>query len=212
VGDRDAALGPRRGLAGLVGGPVTFVRQVHGAAVLAAPLPGGGSGPADDVPYDEVPAADALVAGRGDAVAVLVADCVPVLLADASAGVVAAVHAGRRGLVAGVVEAAVAAMVAGGAEVDRIRGAVGPSIAGESYEVPAALQDEVAEVVPETGATTDWGTPALDLPAGVVAVLRRTGVARVSLQRRDTWKDPALFSYRRSQRTGRFAGVVGLQP
>ena len=105
----------------------------------------------------------------------LVADCVPVLLADPEAGVVAAVHAGRRGLVAGVVEAAVAAMVEQGASVERIRAAIGPAIAGQSYEVPAELQDEVAAVVPQTRATTSWGTPALDLPAGVAAVLRGRG-------------------------------------
>jgi copper oxidase (laccase) domain-containing protein len=44
-----------------------------------------------------------------------------------------------------------------------------------------------------------------------VAVLRRSGVVHVIAQERDTWKDPALVSYRRSQRTGRFAGVVGLR-
>ena len=114
------------------------------------------------------------------AVAVLVADCVPVLLADPEAGVVAAVHAGRRGLVAGVVEAAVAAMVAQGADVGRMRAAIGPAIAGESYEVPAELQDEVVAVVPETRATTSWGTPALDLPAGVAAVLAAAGVEHVT--------------------------------
>ena len=110
----------------------------------------------------------------------LVADCVPVLLADPEAGVVAAVHAGRRGLVAGVVEAAVAAMVAQGASVERVRAAIGPAIAGESYEVPAELQDEVASVVPQTRATTSWGTPALDLPAGVAAVLAAAGVEHVT--------------------------------
>jgi copper oxidase (laccase) domain-containing protein len=86
--------------------------------------------------------------------------------------------------------------------------AIGPAIAGESYEVPADLQDEVASAVPQTRTTTSWGTPALDLPAGVTAVLQAAGVEHVTRLARDTWTDPALFSYRRSARTGRFAGVV----
>ncbi|MEZ0449745.1 peptidoglycan editing factor PgeF [Cellulomonas sp. ICMP 17802] len=203
VGDDPSAVDRNRErLARWAGAPVAYATQVHGAGVLvlsAAPDP-------DAVSVGE---ADALVSVSPDvAVAVLVADCVPVLLADAAAGVVAAVHAGRRGLVAGVVQAAVAAMVREGADVERIRAAVGPAIAGESYEVPAELQDEVVAIVPSTRATTAWGTPALDLPAGVVAVLRSEGVASVVVDGRDTWKDPALYSFRRSRSTGRFAGVV----
>ena len=203
VGDEPTAVGRNRALLERwAGAPVAYARQVHGArAVVVTAAPSAGA--------MTVGEADALVSVSSQvAVAVLVADCVPVLLADAHAGVVAAVHAGRRGLVAGVVEAAVATMVRQGADVSRIRAAVGPSIAGTSYEVPAALQDEVASAVPETRATTGWGTPSLDLPAGVVAVLGRAGVERVETLVRDTWTDPMLFSYRRAQRTGRFAGVV----
>ena len=144
------------------------------------------------------------------ALGVLVADCVPVLLADPSARVVAAVHAGRRGLLDGVVQAALAALVARGAEVSRVRAAIGPAVAGSSYEVPAALRDELAAVVPETAATTDRGTPALNLPAGVEVLLRRAGVRHVSRSSRDTRVDGDLFSYRRAHATGRFAGVVRL--
>ncbi|MBO3084316.1 peptidoglycan editing factor PgeF [Cellulomonas fengjieae] len=202
VGDDPVAVGRNRErLARWAGAPVAYATQVHGArVVLLSDPPGSGA---------SVGEADALVSvSPRVAVAVLVADCVPVLLADAAAGVVAAVHAGRRGLAEGVVQAAVGSMVEQGADVARIRAAIGPSIAGESYEVPAALQDEVAQLVPETRATTAWGTPALDLPAGVDAVLRRTGVRAVSRLGRDTWADPVLFSFRRSPRTGRFAGVV----
>ncbi|KQR11243.1 multicopper polyphenol oxidase [Cellulomonas sp. Leaf334] len=203
VGDDPSAVDRNRaGLARWAGVPVAYATQVHGSrvVVLSQP-PAPGSTTAGE--------ADALVSVSPEvAVAVLVADCVPVLLADAEAGVVAAVHAGRRGLVAGVLEAAVATMVEHGASVRRLRAAIGPAIAGESYEVPAALQDEVASVHPQTRATTSWGTPALDLPAGVAAVLEAVGVEHVVHLARDTWTDPALFSFRRSQRTGRFAGVV----
>ncbi|GAA3811315.1 laccase domain protein [Cellulomonas soli] len=190
----------RERVAGWVGAPVVFATQVHGAHVLQVDAADATAG-----------TGDALVSGTGAiAVAVLVADCVPVLLADARAGVVAAVHAGRGGLVAGVVDAAVAAMVARGAQPGRIRAAVGPSIAGVSYEVPAELRDEVAARHPATWATTSWGTPALDLPAGVLAELERLGLRDVLHVARDTWTDDALFSHRRAggRPTGRFAGVV----
>lgn len=205
VADDPAAVAANRGLvARWAGGPVAYGTQVHGRAVAVVHVPVGAADPLASV--GEV---DALVGtGPGVAVGVLVADCVPVLLADAQAGLVAAVHAGRRGLVAGVVEAAVEALVDAGADRSRLRAAIGPSIAGPSYEVPAELRDEVAAAVPETAATTSWGTPALDLPAGVAAVLGRVGVDDVQRVGRDTYTDPDLFSFRRDGTTGRFAGVV----
>ncbi|WP_051681686.1 peptidoglycan editing factor PgeF [Cellulomonas sp. HZM] len=200
VGDAPAAVTRNRELlARWAGCAVAFAHQVHGreAVVLHAPP----SGPLGD--------ADVLVSTSPDvAVAVMVADCVPVLLADARAGVVAAVHAGRAGLVAGVVQSALAAMLDLGADVTRIRAALGPCVAASSYEVPAGLRDEVAAAVPGTGATTSWGTPALDLAAGVVGLLHAAGVEHVVADGRDTWSDPGLFSYRRDGRTGRFVGVV----
>ena len=82
---------------------------------------------------------DALVTAEpGTVLMVRVADCVPVLLADAGRGVVAAVHAGRPGLAAGVVPAAVAAMRALGA--DRVTAWVGPHVCGACYEVPDRLR------------------------------------------------------------------------
>lgn len=191
-----------------VGGRVAFSTQVHGADVLT--LVGSST-----VASATVGEADGLVSTSPDvAVGVLVADCVPVLLADAESRVVAAVHAGRRGLVAGVVQAAVDSLVRSGAQRSRLRAVVGPAISGAAYEVPAAMRDEVASVIPETWATTTWGTPALDLPAGVDAVLRRSGVGRVERVGVCTWTDERFYSHRRAQRsgttTGRFAGVVRL--
>jgi len=209
VGDDDRAVYANRALlAAWVAVPVAFGTQVHGARVVAVDHP-----PAPDTP--SVGEGDALVTARVDvAVAVLVADCVPVLLADPEARVVAAVHAGRAGLLAGVVEAAVAALCARGARPDRVRAAIGPSIAGRSYEVPAALRAQVAARVPATSATTAWGTPALDLAAGVAAVLAGRGITAVTRLDRDTFTDPALYSHRRAMadgtRTGRSCGVVRL--
>ena len=211
VGDDTAdVLRNRRLLSRWVGAPVAFATQVHGheVAVVDSPPPEG---------TVSVAVADALVTTRTDvALAVLVADCVPVLLADAQARVVAAVHAGRGGLVAGVLRSAVEAMVALGARTDRLVAVLGPSIAGESYEVPASLRDEVAALVPGTAATTSWGTPSLDLRAGAAAVLAAVGVGAVARLDRDTFHDGDLYSHRRATAlggtTGRFCGVVRLLP
>lgn len=199
VGDDPAAvLDNRARVERWAGAPVAYGRQVHGRAVAVV-----------EARPAEPPEVDALVSVSPDlAVAVVVADCVPVLLADPVAGVVAAVHAGRRGLVAGVVQATLEAMVGRGATTDRIRAAVGPAIAGASYEVPAELRDEVARALPATWSTTSWGTPSLDLPAGVRAILEQEGVREVSVSTRDTFTDDDLFSFRRSPVTGRFGAVV----
>jgi polyphenol oxidase len=207
VGDDVAAVRENRArLASWAGCPVAFVDQVHGATTMVVGAP--------DLPADALVAVgegDALVtADPGVALAVLTADCVPVLLADADSGVVGAAHAGRRGLVDGVLQSALEAMVGLGARVENVRAAVGPAIAGSSYEVPAALRDEVAARIPETHATTSWGTPALDLPRGAEAVLLRCGVRDVLRSPRDTWGDAALFSFRRDGRTGRAAAVIRL--
>lgn len=192
-----------------VGARVAFASQVHGTEVRVLSEP-----PAPSA--TSVGLVDALVSTSASvAVAVQVADCVPVLLADVEAGVVGAVHAGRRGLVAGVVEAAVDALVVAGARADWLRAVIGPSISGVAYEVPAVMRAEVAAAVPDTWATTSAGTPALDLPAGVAAILARAGVQHV--QRLDicTTTDPRFYSHRLAARhgssTGRFAGVIRLE-
>ncbi len=121
----------------------------------------------------------------------------PVLIADAERGLVAAAHAGRPGLVAGVVPAVVAQL--------RVRGArsmvawLGPHVCGSCYEVPEAMRAEVAEVSPESFATTSWGTPAVDIAAGVTAQLLADGIEVVDLDdaARCTIEDDDLFSYRR---------------
>lgn len=187
--------------AGLDPARVVWMDQEHGAGVaVVAELPTG--------PVREV---DALVTRqRGMALAVLVADCVPVLLADGGAEVVGVAHAGRRGLVAGVVQATLAAMISVGADPDSVTALVGPAVGACCYEVPVEMRDEVAAVVPETAAWTRGGTPSLDLPAGVLAVLGRAGVRRCSRLPVCTADDPAYFSHRRDGVTGRFAGYAWL--
>lgn len=205
VGDEDAAVSRNRGLlAAELGAEPVFVDQVHSARVHVLPSTG-------PVP---VVRADAMVTDRADAaLAIMVADCLPVLLSDAGAGVVAAAHAGRVGLLDGVLERTVEAMTALGARAERLEVAVGPSICGRCYEVPAEMREQAGARAPESVATTSWGTPALDLRAAAAAALERAGVRRAAIDADHpcTLEDEDYFSYRRAARTGRFAGVIRRQ-
>lgn len=196
----------RRLLQAWAGAPVQFPRQDHGHQVLA--VDGTAAGLMTGADPAE-PACDAAVtAVPGVPVGVLVADCVPLLLADPVAGVVAAAHAGRRGLLTGVIESTLAAMRERGAQPGRIRAAIGPSAGACCYEVPEPLRAQSALLLPETWASTRWGTPSLDLPAGCRAVLERAGVTMITQLGVCTIDDQAYYSYRREPVTGRFAGVV----
>lgn len=153
------------------------------------------------------PVCDAVVTSvAGLALCVRVGDCVPVVLADADAGVTAVAHAGRRGMVTGVVPKTVAAMRASGA-VD-IEAWLGPHVCGGCYEVPAPLRDEAATAVPAAYACTTWGTPSLDIGAGVTAQLQADGCS-VNDRSACTVESADFFSYRRDgAASGRCAGIV----
>ena len=206
VGDDPRAVRENRDiLSGQLGVPVdrlVWMHQVHGARVALI-----------DSPVTEpVPDVDAVVtAVPGLALGVLAADCLPVMLADGAVGVIGAAHAGRCGVLAGVVPAAVAAMQRLGAEPERVRAVLGPAICGHCYEVPTVLRDSVAEQLPTTASATRNGAPALDLAAGIRSQLHDVGVNQVGVDPRCTMEDPALFSYRRSVVTGRQAGLVWLE-
>nr|WP_172384042.1 peptidoglycan editing factor PgeF [Streptomyces sp. MNP-20] len=207
VGDDPDAVLHNRELAakslGIDQGRVVWMNQVHGRDVAVVD----GPWPADQ----EIPAVDAVVtAERGLALAVLTADCTPVLLADPVAGVAAAAHAGRPGMIAGVVPAAVEAMVALGAEPGRIVARTGPAVCGRCYEVPADMRADVAAVEPAAYAVTSWGTPAVDVTAGVHAQLERLGVRDREQSPVCTLESGDHFSYRRDRVTGRLAGYVWL--
>jgi copper oxidase (laccase) domain-containing protein len=88
---------------------------------------------------------------------------------------------------------------------------VGPHICGRCYEVPAELQQEVADLEPVTASTTSWGTPGLDIGAGVTAQLERLDV-QVHDTSRCTLESDDLYSHRRDgARAGRFAGLVRMR-
>lgn len=175
-----------------------FMNQVHGAQVRVITTP--------EQLVEPTPEADAVVTTLADvALFSLVADCAPVLLHDDGAGVIAAAHAGRPGMLAGVVPATLAAMRDLGA--GEIHAVVGPSVCGRCYEVPEQMRDEAIATEPVSGAVTWRGTPAIDVASGVVEQLRREG-ADVTWVRGCTREEPALYSYRRDGQTGRLAGVV----
>ncbi|MFF3905273.1 peptidoglycan editing factor PgeF [Streptomyces sp. NPDC001848] len=206
VGDDPGAVRTNRELAakslGLDPARVVWMNQVHGADVAVVDAPWG---------ENPVPEVDAIVTSRrGLALAVLTADCTPVLLADPVAGIAAAAHAGRPGMVAGVVPAVVRAMMELGADPARIVARTGPAVCGRCYEVPETMRAEVSAVEPAAHAETSWGTPAVDVTAGVHAQLDRLGVCDRAQSPVCTLESGDHFSYRRDRTTGRLAGYVWL--
>ncbi|CAN5440279.1 peptidoglycan editing factor PgeF [soil metagenome] len=183
---------------GLLPGSLRFMKQVHGSDVALVR----GSSHAKSVD----PTCDAMVTDdRSIALAVLVADCTPVLLWDAGVGCVGAVHAGRAGMLSGLVTRCVERMRSHGAS--SVHALVGPSICGRCYEVPPQLRDEAARVQPAT-VTVSWaGTPAIDIAAGVVAALSEVDVP-VQWLSGCTRESTDLFSHRADPGAGRFAAIV----
>ena len=162
VGLPPAEVEPRR--RAVVDAPWVWVRQVHGADVVVSASAGHGAG--SD--------ADAVVTAALDApISVTVADCAPVLLSGR--GGVGVVHAGWRGLAAGVIDAAVDALHGLGAT--HIRAVLGPCIHPGAYEFGVDDLDRLEAMLgPTVRGTTVDGRPALDMPAAVAAALDAVGV------------------------------------
>jgi YfiH family protein len=137
---------------------------------------------------------------------VLVADCVPVVLFDPKAQVIAVAHAGRRGVVSGVVPRTLEVMAEFGAQRSDVRVWTGPSICARCYEVSAEVRDEVERAAPGSGSTTSSGTPSVDLKAALRHQL--AGVRAIDDDVVCTAESPDHFSYRRDGRTGRFAAYI----
>lgn len=211
-GRLDLTLGSSQGWRGagwdraeaVLGVPVLNAYQVHSARVLVVDA-------ASDPHTVAGEHADALVTtAPGVAVAVRAADCLPVLFADTARSVVAAAHAGRVGLAAGVlIETVETSRRLGGG---RLRAWVGPHICGSCYEVPADLRDEISVGLPQAWSQTSWGTPSLDLGAAAQAQLLELG-CEVTMVDPCTRTTPTLHSYRRDgAAAGRQAGVIWLPP
>jgi len=183
-------------LAAVLGGRPALMHQVHGAHVAVAD------------PDAPTPQADALIVDRPGVVAIVrVADCTPIVVVAPELPLAAVVHAGRVGMAAGVVTAAVDELRRRGAE--RLQAWVGPRACGRCYEVPEQMAADVAAIEPATRATTRRGTPGLDIGAGVIAQLQRADVAVQDLGG-CTIEDDTFWSHRRQgDAAGRFgAGVV----
>lgn len=201
VGDHPVAVAANRSiLERELPAPPVWLKQVHGIAVADADhaAPGG--------------EADAAVARQsGKVCVVMTADCLPVFLCDRAGTVVAAAHAGWRGLCAGVVEATIAAMQVPAAE---LLAWLGPAIGPQAFEVggevraaftahdPAAAQAFVAHGEGKWLADI-WQLARQRLAAaGVGAVF---GGGRCTVSEAD-----AFFSYRRDSKTGRMGSCIWL--
>jgi polyphenol oxidase len=169
--------------------------QVHGTTVIAV-----------EQPWRRAanPRADAMVTTvPGIALGVLAADCAPVLFADPGARVIGAAHGGWRGTLAGVMEATVAAMMAQGARIDRVRAAIGPCIGQPSYEVGPEFAATFAAADAESPAfftaAPRAGRLLFDLSGYIAQRLARLGIAAIERAPHDTAADETLFfSYRRA--------------
>jgi len=171
--------------------------QIHSAEVVTA-----------DAPWTERPRADGVVtATPGLVCGALAADCAPVLIADPEARVVAAVHAGWRGALGGVVQAAVAAMTSLGAQPSRMVAAVGPCIGPASYEVGeeflAAFQAGDPDSARFFSPATRPDKRLFDLPGFVLSRLSAAGVFNTEWAGRDTYAQPEdFYSNRRAVHRG----------
>ncbi len=171
-------------------------RQVHGARVVSA---------ADCVGATP-PEADAVVSSlAGVPVGVVTADCVPILVASGRGEVVAAIHAGWRGLASGVIAAGIEGLRAEAGRTARLVAVIGPHIGACCYEVDAPVQSALEPLFrKELAAALRPARPGhafLDLGQLALAALRREGLAAGALAivpRACTRCDPVRFySYRR---------------
>jgi polyphenol oxidase len=177
-----------------------------------------------DAPFDhERPWADAIVTRTpGLICGALAADCAPVLIADAEARIVAAVHAGWRGALAGVVGSAIDAMVWLGADPARMSAAVGPCIGPASYEVGLEFLEAFAGADPGNEGFFAVGAQPkkrlFDLPSYVLSRLAAAGVTRAEWIGRDTLaEEDWFFSNRRAVHRGesdygRLLSAIRLDP
>jgi YfiH family protein len=222
VGDEPSdVLENRRRAAAAVGACPTdfvFARQVHGATARIVSGADRGSGTRDAA--SAIGPADALVtADPGTVLAILVADCVPVVLYDPAAHVLACVHAGWRGTVAHVTQAAVTAMCSLGADARSVIAGIGPAVSPTAYQVGEPVASAARQAFGEQAGTllapAGPGQWLFDLWAANRHTLRMAGVpdTQIHLAATPTGPGPGLFfSHRAEQPCGRFALVARLDP
>ncbi len=201
--------------------PVIFAHQKHTTTTLIV-----------DKPFEgERPIADALITNTpGLIIGVQTADCVPVLFIDETTQVIAASHAGWKGLADGILQNTLIAMESLGAHRTRIIAAIGPCIHQDSYEVG----EDVREAYPQfpelftpwqnksIGTTVDKvithkETFAFNMPMAAYLTLKQAGIQKITPSPINTYTNPAdYFSYRRSTHKGdstfgNQASVIGIK-
>ena len=188
--------------------PRVWVHQVHGGEVAVVRR-----GEA----FESGAKADALVSDDPQRlIAVRVADCVPILLASDDASVVAAVHAGWRGVIAGVVPRAITRMLQLGHKLTpaRLTAAIGPCISREHFEVGGEVLAEFRRVfgVDAPAVPHRENKAMVDLPRAVQLQLLGAGITpdRIDTTDRCTFRDAdEFFSHRRERGiTGRMAALI----
>lgn len=211
----------RRAAAALGADPADFVFcvQAHGPNVRVVTAADRGSGALTQ--EDAISGTDALVTSdAGVVLTVMVADCVPIVLYDPAAHVLACVHAGWRGTVARVSEAAVAAMRSLGATPDNVIAGLGPAIPPERYQVGEDVRQAAGEGLGEPAARQvirpdGTGRWLFDLWTANRIVLREAGVPgqNIHVAEIPTGSEPGLFfSDREARPCGRFAAMARLRP
>jgi YfiH family protein len=219
VGDRPQdVLENRRRAATALGtglGDLVFGKQVHGAVARVTGRADRGAGAA--VADAGVGEADALVTGDpGTVLGVLVADCVPIVLYDPAAHVLACVHAGWRGTVAGVTGAALAAMAGLGTRPGDVIAGIGPAIGPDRYQVgedvAAAVRDCFGEHAPLVLRPDGTGRWLFDLWSASRLLLREAGVADRHIHVAAVPTGADFFSNRSARPCGRFGLFARLRP
>ena len=221
--DPGRVLENRRRLAAAFGaapGDFVFARQVHGAGVRVVTEADRGSGAFSL--DDAINGVDALVTtSPGVVLAILTADCVPIVLHDPVAGVLACVHAGWRGTVAGVTAAALATMQDLGARPADVIAGIGPAIGADRYQVGPDVHQAVTRtfgpaaaqfIRPDPPAPGRW---LLDLQAANRHALRQAGVPGPRIHTTDIPTGPVpghFFSDRTARPCGRLALAARLRP
>lgn len=200
--DPDAVRRNREIVQEQVGLPVAYLNQIHSTIVVNA---------ADAL--GNTPDADASVDNTGKAAcAAMTADCLPVLFCDKAGTVVAAAHAGWRGLAGGVLQNTIAAMNVAPVE---IMAYLGPAIGADAFEVGQDVFDAFCTPMPEAADAFEdigGGKYLADIYALARLVLRREGVDMIyggthcTVLERDTF-----FSYRRDGQTGRMVSLIWLE-
>ncbi|MFO7762518.1 MAG: peptidoglycan editing factor PgeF [Wenzhouxiangellaceae bacterium] len=176
--------------------PPCWLRQVHGSCVTH--LADWAEGIEADAAWTDRP---------GQVACVLAADCLPILVAERTGGCIAAIHAGWRGLAAGVIARTIAELPA---DPTRLQAWIGPRICRHHYEVGA----EVRAAFDESEAAFEPVRPGhwlADLPRIAERQLREAGARQVTDSGACTAEGSRFFSYRRDKRTGRMAACIWLQ-